>query len=108
MTQDPSVIQHKERLNDVDVSASRKAFADAADPKYTGVDGNELAGLYDSGATGGYIGYAETMRFLKKRLDQTEVKQISIGSHGNLPLFYCDMAGISADVPDEKPAFVRN
>ena len=102
MTQDPLMIQHKERLDNVDVSANRKALADAADPEYTEIDTNDLAGLYDSGAADGYIGYAETMRFLKKRLDQTEVKQISIDRHANIPLFYCDMAGISADVPDDQ------
>lgn len=101
-TQDPQVIQYKDRLGDIDVSASRAALADAAIPEYTDADSNDLAALYDAGVADGYIGYGETMRFLSRRLDGTEVKQISIGENGNIPLFYCDKAGISADVPDDR------
>ena len=101
-TQDPAVIQYKERLKKVDVSANQKALTDAAIPEYTDMAANDLAGLYDSGIADGYIGYSETMRFLKKRIGQTEIKQISIDQNTNIPLFYCDLAGISADVPDDQ------
>ena len=100
--EDAEVIQFKDRLKNIDVSASKKALADAAIPEYTETDSNALAGLYDSGIADGYIGYAETLRFLSRRADTTEIKQISIGRQGNVPLFYCDMAGISADVPDDQ------
>lgn len=101
-TQDPETIQHKEGLGNVDVSANEKALDGTAVPEYTDAAGNSLAGLYDSGTADGYFGYAETMRFLSKRIDTTEVKQISIDKQSNIPLFYCDLAGISADVPDDK------
>ena len=101
-TQDPETIQHKEGLGNIDVSANEKALDGAAAPEYTDAAGNSLAGLYDSGTADGYFGYAETMRFLSKRIDTTEVKQISIDKQSNIPLFYCDLAGISADVPDDK------
>ena len=101
-TQDPQVIQYKDWLGDIDVSASKTALAEAAVPEYTDTDSNAVAVLYDSGAADGYIGYAETLRFLNRRLARTEVKQISIGKNDNIPLFYCDMAGISADVPDDR------
>ena len=107
-TQDPEVIQYKDRTGSIDVTASRKALADAAIPEYTDIDSNEIALLYDTGAADGYLGYAETMRFLNRRLDRTEVKQISIGQNVNIPLFYCDMAGISADVPDDKTGLCRD
>ena len=100
--QDSQLIQYKDRLEDIDVSSSKKALADAAVPEYADADSNDIATLYDSGAADGYIGYAETLRFLDSRLDKTEVKQISIGKNDNIPLFYCDMAGISADVPEKQ------
>lgn len=101
-TQDPQVIQYKDRLSGIDVSESKAALAEAAVPEYTDTDSNAIAMLYDSGVADGYIGYGETLRFLSRRLDKTEVKQISIGKSDNIPLFYCDMAGISADVPDDR------
>ena len=100
--QDSQLIQFKDRIEDIDVSSSKKALADAAIPEYADADSNDIATLYDSGAADGYIGYAETLRFLDSRLDKTEVKQISIGKNDNIPLFYCDMAGISADVPEKQ------
>ncbi len=102
--QDAEVVQYKEKIGDMEVSASKKALADAAVPEYTDTDSNALAGLYDAGAADGYIGYPETMRFLRRRTDKTEVKQISISERSNIPMFYCDMAGISADVPENKTA----
>ena len=102
ITQDPQVTQNKDRLENIDVSASGKALADAAVPEYAYSDSNSVSILYDSDVADGYVGYAETLRFLDKRLDKTEVKQISIGKNDNIPLFYCDMAGISADVPDDR------
>lgn len=101
-TQDPQVIQYKDRLGTIDVSASKAALAEAAIMEYAYTDSNALAALYDAGVADGYIGYGETMRFLGGRSDSTEVKQISIGKDDNIPLFYCDMAGISADVPDDR------
>ena len=101
-TQDPEVTQYKERLGNIDVSASKKALANAAIPEYADADTNAVSRLYDAGVADGYIGYPETMRFLSKRFDRTEVKQISIGKKDNIPLFYCDMAGISVDVPDDR------
>lgn len=101
-TQDPQLIQYRDRLGGIDVSESKTALAEAAVPEYADADSNALAELYDSGVADGYIGYAETLRFLNRRLDKTEVKQISIGKNDNIPLFYCDMAGISADVPDDR------
>lgn len=102
MTQDAQVIQSKDRLGGIDVAASKAALAAAAIGEYTDTDGNALAALYDAGVADGYIGYAETLRFLEHRLEDTEVKQISVGKSANIPLFYCDMAGISADVPDAR------
>ena len=81
--QDSQLIQYKDRLEDIDVSSSKKALADAAVPEYADADSNDIAILYDSGAADGYIGYAETLRFLDSRLDKTEVKQISIGKNDN-------------------------
>ena len=101
-TQDSQLIQYKDRLGETDVSASKTALAKAAVPKYTDTDSNAIAALYDSGVADGYIGYSETLRFLNRRLEKTEVKQIGIGTNDNLPLFYCDMAGISADAPDDR------
>ena len=101
-TQDPVATQYKDRLKDIDVSANRKALANAAVPEYRDADSGDFAGLYDSGAAGGYIGYAETMRSLSARLDRTEIKQISMDEQDNVPLYYCDMAGISADVPEDQ------
>ncbi len=101
-TQDPVATQYKDRLKDIDVSANRKALANAAIPEYRDADSSDFAGLYDSGAAGGYIGYAETMRSLSARLDRTEIKQISMDEQDNVPLYYCYMAGISADVPEDQ------
>lgn len=84
-TQDAEVIQYKEKVSDIEVSASKKALVDAAVPEYTDTGRNTLAGLYDSGVADGYIGYPETMRFLRNRTDKTDVKQISIGEHNNIP-----------------------
>ena len=103
-TQAPEVIQYKDRLGNIDVSASKKALADVAIPEYTAAAGNDIPALYDSGIADGYIGYPETMRFLNTRFDKTEVKQISISQNDNIPFFYCDMAGISADVTDDRTA----
>ena len=100
--QDPDVIQHKEKLQNIDVAPNKKALAKAAIPEYTDRNSDDLAGIYDVGTANGYVGYSETMRFLKKRLDTTEIKQISIDKNANIPLFYCDMAGISADVPEDQ------
>ena len=102
ITKDAQVIQYKDMLGDIDVSASKTALAEAAILKYTDTNSSARAALYDSGVADGYIGYAETLRFLNRRLVNTEVKQISIGKNDNIPLFYCDMAGISADVPDDR------
>ena len=102
IAQDAEVIQFKNKIVHIDVSESKKALADAAIPEYMDTESNDLAGLYDSGVADGYVGYAETMRFLDKRIDSTDIKQISIAKNGNIPLFYCDMVGISTDVPDEQ------
>lgn len=102
IAQDADVIQHKEEVESIDVSESKEALTDAAVPKYKDEESNALATLYDEGAADGYIGYPETMRFLDKRIDQTAVRQIGIGGQDNIPLFYCDMAGIASDVPEDE------
>ena len=55
-TQDPQLIQHKDRLGGIDVSASKTALAEATVPEYTDADSNALAVLYDSGVADGYLG----------------------------------------------------
>ena len=63
---------------------------------------DELALTYDKGVGEGYIGFSESMRFLKERMPGTDIKTVSFGSGNNLPLLYADAAAVTAGVGGER------
>ena len=63
---------------------------------------DELAVTYDNGIGEGYIGFSESMRFLKERMPETYIKTVSFGSGNNIPLLYADAVAVTAGVSGER------
>ena len=63
---------------------------------------DELAVTYDNGVGEGYIGFSESMRFLKERMPATDIKAVSFSSGRNLPLLYADVVAVTAGVNGER------
>lgn len=59
-------------------------------------DGRQVAETYDDGIGQGYIGFSESMRFLRKRQEKTWIKSISFSDRENLPRLYTDAAAVTA------------
>jgi len=57
----------------------------------------QVAMAYDSGIGQGYIGFSESMRFLKKRFAETDIKTISFSDKENVPRMYADAIAVTAN-----------
>lgn len=78
-----------------------KDIRNIGNAKYYDNNAYELAEIYDDGIGIGYIGYSETLSMLKNRLSQTAVKTISYSKNDNIPLYYLDVVGLSAEIDEE-------
>ncbi len=56
----------------------------------------DLALAYDHGIGSGYISFSETMRFLDRRISDTDIKAISFSDRENVPRLYVDAAALSS------------
>lgn len=53
------------------------------------------------------IGYAESMAVMGDAVNDMEFKLFSQCEHGNIPLFYCDVVGVSAKIGDKQSLAVK-
>ena len=63
---------------------------------------DQLAAAYDKGIGQGYIGFSESMRLLKGRMPETDIKTVSFGPGNNIPLLYADAAAVTVGVGGER------
>ncbi len=63
---------------------------------------DQVVMAYDSGVGRGYIGFSESMRFLRNRADQTSIKAISFSSGDNIPRVYADAAAVTANARGQR------
>ncbi len=61
-------------------------------------DDFQVAGAYDAGEGRGYIGFSESMRLLRNRMDRTWIKAVSFSDRENIPRLYTDAAAVTAGV----------
>ncbi len=59
-------------------------------------DDTQVALAYDSGVGKGYIGFSESMRFLKDRFSRTGIKSISFSEREDLPRVYVDAVAVNS------------
>ena len=102
ISQDASVTQSEAAFAGVDTGESIGAIREVLISKYKSENNYELARLYDEGKADGFIGYSENLSAIENRLDDTGIKLISFSNNDNIPLYFCDMAGISAKAPEGK------
>ena len=102
ISQDASVTQSAKAITGVDTGESLDAIRETLISKYKYENNYELARLYDEGKADGLIGYSENLTAIDDRLDDTGIKLISLSDTGNIALYFCDMAGISAEVSEGK------
>lgn len=102
ISQDASVTQSSKAVSDVDTGESLEAIRESLISKYIYENNFELARLYDEGKADGLLGYSENLTAIEDRLDDTDIKLISLSDTDNIPLYFCDMAGISAEVSEDK------
>ena len=55
----------------------------------------QVTAAYDAGVGQGYIGFSESMRFLKKRSDVTRIKSISFSAQHNTLRVYADAVAVT-------------
>ena len=58
----------------------------------------EVASAYEAGIGEGYIGFSESLRYLKNRLEYTDIKSISFSEHKNVLRIYADPVSVTAGV----------
>jgi thiamine pyridinylase len=63
---------------------------------------DQVAKAYDSGIGQGYIGYSESIRLLRNRLDKTGIKSVSFSDRENIQRVYVDAAAVTAGVKGKK------
>ena len=69
------------------------------------ISGNALyerAEWFAEGSGRAYIGFAEAMSAMGNSADDMDFRLFSYTENDNIPLFFCDAAGIRSDIPDEK------
>ncbi len=102
ISQDASVIRKESAFGRIDTGESIGAIEEVLISKYVSESNYELARLYDEGITDGLLGYSENLTAIDNRFDDTGIKLISFSNTDNIPLFFCDMAGISAKASENK------
>ena len=65
-------------------------------------DDDQVALAYDSGVGQGYIGFSESMRLLKNRLDTTRIKSISFSEQPDIRRLYADAAAITREAEGQR------
>ena len=65
-------------------------------------DDTQVALAYDSGIGQGYIGYSESLRLLKNRGAQTQIRSISFSDRENVLRLYADAAAVTTRVQGER------
>lgn len=65
-------------------------------------DDAQVAMAYDAGIGQGYIGFSESVRFLKNRADRTRIKSISFSGQPDVRRLYVDAAAVTADVEGQR------
>ena len=100
--QDASVTQSEKAVSAIDTDESLSAIRKILIRKYMKDNNYELARLYDEGKADGFIGYSENLSAVEHRLNNTGIKLISYSNSDNIPLYFCDMAGISTAVSEDK------
>lgn len=69
---------------------------------YQGTEPEDLPAIYDQGIGMGFMGFSEYLPMLDKRLDDTDIKQISFGEGDNIKRFYVDMAAVNGKVDGKR------
>lgn len=62
----------------------------------------QVATAYDSGVGQGYIGFSESMRFLKRRSDVTRIKSISFSEQENTLRVYADAVAVTTGAKGQR------
>ena len=62
----------------------------------------QVATAYDSGVGQGYIGFSESMRFLKRRSDVTRIKSISFSEQENTLRIYADAVAVTTGAKGQR------
>lgn len=62
----------------------------------------QVTAAYDAGVGQGYIGFSESMRFLKKRSDVTRIKSISFSAQQNTLRVYADAVAVTTDARGQR------